>query len=201
MSYDTPRDGVTLSAKRDVRPLVLPAEVARLENLTGYLKFPGAWPVARIGLTYTARPRVAERFVPREDGEGGGDGGCGSASYRGVAIGAVEPTIVGDRGSADECRMNVSEAADTGNATAAAETAGELDVPGEGVDGPKGESAIGWDDGAWTPHEWALCDPDDETGTLAGAGGCPSDEGAGTPNAAESKGKDGADERHPQDWQ
>ena len=70
VSYDTPRDGVTLSARRDLRSLVLPAEVARLENLAGYVKFPGAWPVARIRLKYTARPKVAERFEARADGEG-----------------------------------------------------------------------------------------------------------------------------------
>ena len=71
VSYDTPRDGVTLSARRDLRSLILPAEVARLENLSGYLKFPGAWPVARIQLKYRARPTVADRFVPRVEGEGG----------------------------------------------------------------------------------------------------------------------------------
>ena len=67
VSYETPRDGVTLSARRDLRPLVLPAEVARLENLSGYLKFPGAWPVARIRLRYRARPSVAPRFVSATD--------------------------------------------------------------------------------------------------------------------------------------
>ena len=65
VSYETPRDGVTLSTRRDLRPLVLPAEVARLENLSGYLKFPGSWPVARIRLKYRARRRAAERFEPR----------------------------------------------------------------------------------------------------------------------------------------
>ena len=69
VSYETPRDGVTLSTRRDLRPLVLPAEVARLENLSGYLKFPGSWPVARIRLKYRARRRVAERFEPRCGGE------------------------------------------------------------------------------------------------------------------------------------
>ena len=72
VSYDTARDGVTLSARRDLRSLVLPAEVARLENLTGYLKFPGAWPVARIGLSYRERDRVAERFEPRTESVAGG---------------------------------------------------------------------------------------------------------------------------------
>ena len=67
VSYETPRDGVTLSTRREERPLVLPSEVARLENLSGYLKFPGPWPVARIGLTYRDRDIVAARFEPRPD--------------------------------------------------------------------------------------------------------------------------------------
>ena len=66
---ESPRDGVTLGARRALHPLVLPAEVARLENLSGYLKFPGPRPVARIALRYRKRPKIAERFVPREDGE------------------------------------------------------------------------------------------------------------------------------------
>ena len=67
VSYETPRDGVTLSTRREERPLVLPSEVARLENLSGYLKFPGPWPVARIRLKYRKRDIVAARFVPRPD--------------------------------------------------------------------------------------------------------------------------------------
>ena len=77
---DTPRDGVTLGARRALRPLVLPAEVARLDSLAGYLKFPGAWPVARIALRYVKRPRIAERFVPWESKEwtvGTGEAGRG----------------------------------------------------------------------------------------------------------------------------
>ncbi len=65
--------GVTLSTRRDLRPLVLPSEVARLRSLSGYLKFPGQWPVARIGLRYRERRRVAARFVPREEGRGDTD--------------------------------------------------------------------------------------------------------------------------------
>ncbi len=68
---ETPRGGVTLGARRALRPLVLPAEIARLDSLAGYLKFPGAWPVARIRLRYVKRPKVAERFVPRVEGETG----------------------------------------------------------------------------------------------------------------------------------
>ena len=67
VSYETPREGVTLSTRREERPLVLPSEVSRLENLSGYLKFPGPSPVARIRLKYRKRDIVAARFVPRPD--------------------------------------------------------------------------------------------------------------------------------------
>ena len=71
MSYGASvlRDGVSLTQRREMRSLALPSEIMRLENLKGYLKFPGPWPVARIGLDYVKRPKAAERFVPREDGD------------------------------------------------------------------------------------------------------------------------------------
>ncbi len=62
------RDGVSLTQRREMRSLALPSEIMRLENLQGYLKFPGPWPVARIKLDYVHRPKAAERFVPREEG-------------------------------------------------------------------------------------------------------------------------------------
>ena len=70
MSYGASvlRDGVSLTQRREMRSLALPSEIMRLENLQGYLKFPGPWPVARIGLDYVKRPKAAERFVPREEG-------------------------------------------------------------------------------------------------------------------------------------
>ena len=67
VSYETPHSGVTLSTRREERPLVLPSEVSRLENLSGYIKLPGSWPVARIRLKYRKRGIVAARFVPRPD--------------------------------------------------------------------------------------------------------------------------------------
>ncbi len=69
MSYgaSTMRDGVSLTQHRQMRPLALPSEIMRLENLHGYLKFPGPFPVTGIKLRYVDRPASAERFVPRED--------------------------------------------------------------------------------------------------------------------------------------
>ena len=76
VSYDTPHGGVTLNTKREERPLVLPSEVSRLENLSGYIKLPGALPVTRIRLKYKKRQRIAERFVPKaDDGPGPIHGG------------------------------------------------------------------------------------------------------------------------------
>ena len=69
MSYgaSTMRDGVSLTQHRQMRPLALPSEIMRLENLHGYLKFPGPFPVTSIKLRYVDRPASAERFVARED--------------------------------------------------------------------------------------------------------------------------------------
>ena len=62
---DSYRDGVTLTPRRELRPLVLPSEIMRLDNLNGYLKLPGRHPVARIALKYVKRAKIAPRFVPR----------------------------------------------------------------------------------------------------------------------------------------
>ena len=63
---NTIRDGVSLTPKRELRPLALASEIMQLPNLQGYLKFPGPLPAAGIKLGYVARPKAAERFVPRK---------------------------------------------------------------------------------------------------------------------------------------
>ncbi|MCY4440481.1 MAG: type IV secretion system DNA-binding domain-containing protein, partial [Deltaproteobacteria bacterium] len=69
MSYgaSTMRDGVSLTQHRQMRPLALPSEIMRLENLHGYLKFPGPFPVTEIKLRYVDRPASTERFVARAE--------------------------------------------------------------------------------------------------------------------------------------
>ncbi|MYI06783.1 MAG: type IV secretion system DNA-binding domain-containing protein, partial [Gemmatimonadetes bacterium] len=66
---NTIRDGVSLTPRRELRALALPSEIMRLKNLSGYLKFPGPFPVASIRLKHVKRPAAAARFVPRK-GEG-----------------------------------------------------------------------------------------------------------------------------------
>ena len=67
---DPYRDGVTLTPRRELQSLALPSEITRLPNLTGYLKLPGPFPVARIELDYVERPKNAPRFVPRTQAHG-----------------------------------------------------------------------------------------------------------------------------------
>ena len=81
----TVRDGVSLTPRRELRTLALASEIMRLENLTGYIRFPGAFPVATVRLDYTDRPATAERFVPREGerrpaGRDGTSQGAGAGS-------------------------------------------------------------------------------------------------------------------------
>ena len=180
VSYDTPRDGVTLSARRDIRPLVLPAEVARLENLSGYLKFPGAWPVARIQLKYRPRPSVAERFVVRGDSEGGAGVGSGLPPHEAATNDAEERTIVTAADPPDN-RVEGLPGVTDADAAAPAGTA-LVEEPGiteAGIEGVGGENPAGWDEGEWVPHEWALCDVDYQTGTLDGLSEHRCSEGAG----------------------
>ena len=64
---------MSLTPRRELRALALPSEIMRLKNLSGYLKFPGPFPVASIRLKHVKRPAAAARFVPREvDGAGTG---------------------------------------------------------------------------------------------------------------------------------
>ena len=67
---NTIRDGVSLTPRRELKPLALPSEIMRLPSLNGYLRFPGPLPVAKIALDYVKRPRVASAFMPREEAGG-----------------------------------------------------------------------------------------------------------------------------------
>ena len=69
---NTIRDGVSLTPRRELRPLALASEIMQLPALHGYLRFPGPLPAARIALDYVTREKAAERFVPRRDAPGAG---------------------------------------------------------------------------------------------------------------------------------
>ena len=154
VSYETPREGVTLSTRREERPLVLPSEVSRLENLSGYLKFPGPSPVARIRLKYRKRDIVAARFVPRPDdghdprcADGpqarathlAGDGAAPARATHAAGDGAVPapaPAAHGGRTppDADGDTRNGPERLPQGSAGADSAGDGAASPPGEGAE-------------------------------------------------------------------
>ena len=98
---NTIRDGVSLTPRRELRPLALASEIMQLPALHGYLRFPGPLPAARIELEYVAREKAAERFVPRRDAPGRGRRTTRSTAARGRAVGTMdrrEPGRTRDRG-------------------------------------------------------------------------------------------------------
>ncbi len=136
---NTIRDGVSLTPRRELRTLALASEIMRLENLSGYLKFPGPFPAATIRLDYADRPAMAARFVPREEAREASPGGGmdettaaapGTGPTPGEETTGMGPDDVrspgGDRRTPDE---------------SAAPGAGNGKPPAEGTSGPSPESA------------------------------------------------------------
>ena len=56
----------TTGTRQDTERVVSPAEIHLLPNLTGYLKFAGNYPIARVKLQYKARPDVIDPMVMAE---------------------------------------------------------------------------------------------------------------------------------------
>jgi type IV conjugative transfer system coupling protein TraD len=87
--YANVRDAVTLTNKRQLEPLVLPDDISKLPDLSGWLVFPQGFPAAKVTLEIRQWPRQAHGFVPRSDlnkplrkiddakPTGGDDGGLG----------------------------------------------------------------------------------------------------------------------------
>ena len=202
VSYETPHGGVTLSTRRDVRPLVLPAEVARLQNLSGYLKFPGPWPVARIRLRYRARPPMARRFVPRA--EAGSDTGKGAAPASEAH--RLHPPAIEVEADVDARRDGDGSQAPAVSIEGVA--GGEAEVPETegracGGERPTHPSPSREADreaaGAGAPpsHGWPALSTDGPR--QAGRGGGPKD--AGAKGAAQRTEEGDRDEHGPLDWQ
>lgn len=63
---ESQRDGTNLASKRTERAIVLPSEIQHLPDLHGYMRVPGAYPVAKIELKYRSREKIAIPFVPRD---------------------------------------------------------------------------------------------------------------------------------------
>ena len=138
---NTIRDGVSLTPKRELRALALPSEIMRLENLAGYLKFPGPFPVASVRLKYVSRPKAAERFMPRE-GDGSEPGGDGAAPEAGVAAPSVDDGMtIPDAAEAGRSGGLALPAPENGRAPAPRQ--GTLDLPPLPGEAPSAESGNG----------------------------------------------------------
>ena len=144
---NTIRDGVSLTPRRELRALALPSEIMRLENLAGYLKFPGPFPVATIRLKYVSRPAAAARFVPREgdgveraDEASGGDRDVTIPALpdrANVGVGSSEPEDMSDPGPVQHELELVPLPGETENAAA---EAGPVEAPAPEDGLPDGKS-------------------------------------------------------------
>lgn len=63
------RDGVSLSPQTRTKPLILPTEIANLQDLEAFIKLPGSYPVCRTKLKYKNLPIITEIFIPVPEAE------------------------------------------------------------------------------------------------------------------------------------
>ena len=208
VSYDTPHGGVSLSTRREERPLVLPSEVSRLQNLSGYIKLPGELPVARIKLNYKSRDRVAERFVPKaaagSDAVDERDGTWGAAG-EGAALAPQartsdrppktdDPAATAQRTGGDGVPAPLAAAAASGEARRAGP---DRDLQDLGLRADAGEEAGNGE--GWLVEEWASAAgrPDGWPGGPqregAARGGTTVASGGGWTSAAPGTREDGGD--------
>ena len=57
------RDGVSLNDHRKEKPTIHPDRLMKLPDLTGYIKLPGDYPIAKVTFEIHDLPKVAEGFV------------------------------------------------------------------------------------------------------------------------------------------
>ncbi len=59
------RDGVSLAARNELRPIVLPTEIMSLPDLDGYIRLPQGFPVSRFSIQPNKTPIIAKAVVER----------------------------------------------------------------------------------------------------------------------------------------
>lgn len=59
------RDGVSLSTNDVMKPLVMASQIQNLNDLEGYLKLPGNWPVTKVTFEWKPYAEVAADFIAR----------------------------------------------------------------------------------------------------------------------------------------
>jgi len=59
------RDGVSLAARNELRPIVLPTEIMSLPDLDGYIRLPQGFPISRFNIKPNKSPLIAKAVVDR----------------------------------------------------------------------------------------------------------------------------------------
>ena len=141
ISNSNARDTSTLTARTEVRALVMPDDLMNLKNLHGYVKLSDGYPATKIVLQYRRYPEAAERFVPRvgptrsrrlkearkPDSEAGS-----------VEAGGVEAKVAAAQASKQIDLPAHSEVTDTRFGELPIVTDGQLNLPGLQVVGGSG---------------------------------------------------------------
>jgi type IV conjugative transfer system coupling protein TraD len=66
IGIDERRDSMSVSARRNLRDIVLASEILRLPDMQGFLVTPGDYPVARVKYGYVPIAQIATPFIPRQ---------------------------------------------------------------------------------------------------------------------------------------
>lgn len=64
MGVNNARDGVSFYGRRNIRKIVLGSEIQSLDNLEGYLKVAGKYPIARVKFDYEPVPENVPAWIP-----------------------------------------------------------------------------------------------------------------------------------------
>lgn len=75
------RDGISVGTQRMTKPLVTPAEIMDMEDLTAYLRVPAKVPVCKLKISYQKRKKIADGFIPREILSNSSNSDIGDKSY------------------------------------------------------------------------------------------------------------------------
>lgn len=64
MGVNNARDGVSFYGRRNIRKIVLGSEIQSLDNLEGYLKVAGKYPITRVKFDYEPVPENVPAWIP-----------------------------------------------------------------------------------------------------------------------------------------
>ncbi len=63
---NTIRDGISIGTQRVTRPLVSPAEIMEMADLTAYLRVPAPVPITQLNIPFRKREKISQGFILRD---------------------------------------------------------------------------------------------------------------------------------------